>query len=65
MSALTHLQLCTDWLRDGYNYESGLSACDGPLDINLMLKKLPAQLQVSMLFTSSCYSLLLPYWSAA
>lgn len=49
MSALTHLQLCTDWLRAGCFFESGTSAFDGPLDINQLLLKLPVQLKVSLL----------------
>lgn len=65
MSALTHLQMCTDWLQDegclggcnGYSpllLNQLLRKVPGSLDINQLLLKLPVQLKVSLLQSSPC-----------
>jgi hypothetical protein len=46
MSALTHLQLCTDWLRDEGYYGNGAGTDPSALDIQPLLLKLPPTLQV-------------------
>jgi hypothetical protein len=48
MPALTHLQLCTDWLKDDGYYGTGAGSDPSALDIQPLLVKLPTTLQVRL-----------------